>query len=262
MDGPNSRKFTRSVAALTSTQPEAISGASFLPRETEPPLVPSPKTDHGLTVERDAVQRIETAHEHLHREEAMLAFVGRAEPTLPKVIEYLDEARHSCVQAIECCRIRDFEVARELAAASRGFALAVEVTISKELEDLAGSQGFPAVAASILSLALDPPRAKLKQVQDLLGKLRWVPHNGFIPSEECRRITKICLWTESLCSWAERLFEIGAERPAIESTLAAQASVRRSASLPQPLCDVRCPRRVSPRMTHAIESPNPAEPFS
>jgi hypothetical protein len=242
LEASNSRKLTRSVAAPTSTKPEAISDASSLPRETEPPLVPSPNADRRLTVERDAVQRIETAHEHLHRVEAMLTFVGRAEQTLPKVIEYLDEARHSCVQALECCRIRDFEAARELAAASGDFAVAVEIIISKEFDDLAGSQNFATAAEGILGRALEAPRAKLKQVQDLLGKLRWVTQNGTIPSEECRRITKICLWTDALCSRAERLFEVGAEHPAIESTLAAQAA----ACAAQHLCRSHYVTRVVP----------------
>lgn len=100
--------------------------------------------------------------------------------------QYLDEAKHTYVQALSRYQARDLEGAREFAGASSSLSRVVEILISRVCHS---NSNYP----RLVPLPPDhvPARGNtgvaqhdLERVGRLLARIRWVTENGTLPSED------------------------------------------------------------------------------
>jgi hypothetical protein len=169
---------------------------------------------------------MEQAYDGLHRTQAMLAYLKMIKQGKSEIGQYLDEAKHTYVQALSRYQVRDFEGAREFAKASSGLSRVIEILISRTFHS---SADYP-------KLAPPPPghvptrgdlgtvQQELDRVEQLLSRIHWVTENGTLPSEDRAQVRKLSLWSASLHRWARRLFEAGAADEAVEFAQAADAA--------------------------------------
>jgi hypothetical protein len=231
-------KRTASLYVLSTPQrPEVFAGHQTAP-STAAPLAPPSTVDSesahaqhaklpSSITHSDVIDEIELAYDRLHRTQAMLAYMKMMKQGKNTAGQYLDEAKHTYVQALSRYEARDFEGAREFAAASSGLSRSVEILISRTFHS---NNDYP-------KLVPPPPerlpargdtqtvRNDLDRVEHLLARVRWVTENGTVPSEDRVQIERLSSWSERLCRWAQRLFESGAMEDAIEFAQAAHAAV-------------------------------------
>jgi hypothetical protein len=231
-------KRTASLYVFSTPQrPEVFAGHQTAPC-TAAPLAPpsnahsgSPLPEHpelrSLATHNDVIDEIELAYDRLHRTQAMLAYMKMMKQGKNTAGQYLDEAKHTYVQALSRYEARDFEGAREFAAASSGLSRSVEILISRTFHS---NNEYP----KLVPPPPERPPARgekqtvqndLDRVEHLLARVRWVTANGTVPSEDRVQIEKLSSWSERLCRWAQRLLESSAMEDAIEFAQAAHAAV-------------------------------------
>jgi hypothetical protein len=226
---------TLSVSPTTNS-PEVSTGVCPPPGAATP-LAPSsahpfewPPAKHpalqAWIMRRDVVDEIEQAHDALHRIQTMLAHFEMMKREQFAISEYLDEAKHTYAQALSRCQGRDFEAAREFAAASSGLSRVVDILISRTFQLNADglkpvSSGTEHVAAYCDERAA---HVDLDRVEHLLDRIRRVTRNGTLPSEDRERVERLSLWSASLHGWARCLLENGVTEKAIDFVQAADAA--------------------------------------
>ncbi len=170
---------------------------------------------------------MEQAYDALHRTQAMLAYLKMIRQEKTEIGDYLDEAKHTYVQALTRYQARDFEGAREFAAASGNLSQMVEILISRTFHL---SSDYPKLVPIPPEHVLDrndlgAARSELDRIQQLLARIHWVMANGTLPSEDREQVRKLSVWGADLRRWALRLLDAGAPSETLEFVRAADAAV-------------------------------------
>lgn len=231
----DSQQSATLYASPTPNKPEVSTGFC-LPPGTAAPLAPAPgpgvvlpSSKHGTPeawiIRKEVVDEIEQAHDALHLIQAMLVHLKMIKQEQFAISQYLDEAKHAYVQALSRCQIRDFEAAREFAAASRSLSRVVEILISRTFHSNAGCPRPSPFSAEHVIACRDQRAAQndLDRVERLLVRIRWVIENGTLPSEDRDRVQKLSLWCADLRRRARCLLENGVTDEAIDFAQAADA---------------------------------------
>jgi hypothetical protein len=238
------------LRALPAPHAPEVSTCICAPLRKTTPLVPAFETDGAprpLATAKDVVEEIEQAHDGLHRAQAILVHLEMTSRRKPALSEYLDEAQHTFIQALSRYEARDFEAARECAAASSDLCALIDILLSAFSSD-----DNPANPASFTPQNVFPhhdqqiAKDDLHRVDHLLARVQWVSKNGTLSAQERTQVEKLSAWGEQFCRWAHRLVDAGEE--ATELAHAAEAAV----SAAEHLCR-RCyvNRSVAPRSASA-----------
>jgi hypothetical protein len=231
----DSQQLATLYASPSPNSPEA-STDFCLPPGTAAPLAPSSvhgveasRSDHAAPeawiIRKQVVEEIEQAHETLHRIEAMLAHFKMIKQEQFAISQYLDEAKHTYLQALSRCQAHDFEAAREFAAASSSLSRVVDIFISRTFHSNTDRPSLVPCSAEHGATCGDENAARndLDRVERSLVRIRWVTENGTLPSEDRDRVQKLSLWSANLQRWARCLLENGVTEEAIDFAQAADA---------------------------------------
>jgi len=231
----DSQQSTTLCASPTPQSPEVTTG-SHLPHDTAAPLGPALERFLESVVSRsalpnthadkEAVHEIENADQALHRIRAMLAHLKMVKRDQSVTSQYLEEAEHTYVQAISHWQVRDFEEARELAAASRSLSQVIDIFLRRIFYEHSDSPRRELSTAGAAIEFPDKHAAALKELdmtQSLLSRIGWVLENGTMPFEDRARVSKFSIWSSDLYRWANRFIESGAFEEAAVFAQAANA---------------------------------------
>jgi hypothetical protein len=181
-------------------------------------LLPLPRA-----MRRDAATEIEHAYDSLHRIQAILAYLKIMKRQVHGMSQMHEEAKHTYEQALSRHAARDFEGARELAAASGCLSRVVEGIISRTLRS---DTSYP-------SLVSPPPQRKgicgdasrvdddLDAVEAVLSRIHWLMENGTLPLEDRAQVRRIAAWGDAFYQQARRMFQHGSHEDAAELAEAA-----------------------------------------
>ena len=234
----NSKRSASPHAASSSRSPEVSTGRSQPPC-TDSTSGPASKDRSGLELSEhialessarysDVVAEIERAYDRLHRTQAMLAYLKTINQAKSMIGQYLDEAKHTYIQALARYQARDFEEAGEFAAASNDLSRLVEILISRTFHSNSSYPKLVPPPPANVSPPSDKDAAKsdLDRVEALLSRVRWITENGTLTSDDRTQVERLCGWGDRLCRWAHRLLDIDNIGEAIEFAEAAYAAVR------------------------------------
>ena len=228
---------SKQCAELTvapSNKPE-VSADVYPPPGTAAPLAPTLQNFPAMSshvvpsttaTRRDVAEEMEQAYDGLHRTQAMLAYLMMIKQEKSQIGKYLDEAKHTYVQALTRYQARDFEGAREFAAASSSLSKAIEILISRTFHSSSDYPKLAPLPPERVPGHADPGRTQrdLDQIEHLLARIDWVTENGTLPAEDREQVRKLSLWSANLRRWALRLLDAGATEEAVEFVRAAGAA--------------------------------------
>ena len=222
----------------TPDSPEVPAGNCAPPRWAAP-LVPSFRASAGpldsahatgasVGNYRKTIEEIEGAYDQLHRTQAILAYLQILKQEKTSIGQYLDEAKHTYMQALSEYEVHDFEGAREFAAASRSLSHLIEIVISRAFHSAVEYPRIvPLPPEENASRAEDQTaRRDLHDIESMLARVRWVAENGTLPSVDRLQVEKIAFWTENLCRLARRFLETNGGDDGVKFTRAAESAVR------------------------------------
>jgi len=176
----------------------------------------------------DAATEIEHAYDSLHRIQAILAYLSIMKRQVHGMSQMHEEAKHTYEQALSRHAARDFEGAREFAAASGCLSRVVEGIISRTLRS---DTSYP-------SLVSPPPEHKstcgdsslvqddLKVVEAGLSRIHWLIENGTLPLEDRTQVRRIAAWGDAFYQQAHRVHARGSMEDASELVQAAIDAAR------------------------------------
>jgi len=222
---------------LLPPSPE-VSAECPAPPNLAEPLTPPSKYPAGplfsehpelqsFAIHNGAADEIEQAYDRLHRTQAMLAYLKMMKQEQSMIGQYLDEAKRTYVQALSRYQARDFEGAREFAAASNGLSRLVEILVSRTFH---ANTNYPKLVPpppehASASGGKEAAQHDLARIEALLARVQWVTQHGTMPSEDRAQVERLSSWSERLCRWARRLLETGSTQDGIEFVQAADAAV-------------------------------------
>jgi len=217
------------LAFSPAHKPEVSTDANAPPR-TEASLAPAPRVvcdPQPLATARNVADEIEQAYDRLHRTQAMLAYLVMMRQEQNMIGQYLDEAKHTYVQALSRHQVRDFEGARDFAAASSGLSRVVEILISRTFHSSINYPKLVPPPPEHIHARRDEEAARhdLAGAEQRFTRVHWVTENGTLTSEDRAQVEKLLLWSHLLSRWARRLLETGAVEDAVEFAQAANAAV-------------------------------------
>jgi hypothetical protein len=111
--------------------PEAAAPPDPSLKSYSEPLYSEHAAPQPLTTSNIAADEMGQAYDGLHRIQAMLAYLKMMKQENLAIGQYLDQAKHTCGQALCQCQARDLAGAGELAAASSSLSRLVEILISR-----------------------------------------------------------------------------------------------------------------------------------
>lgn len=239
--------------------PEVCADVYPPPGTASAPLAPTfemPAAECGkrarAAIAERVIDAIERAYDRLHRSQVLLAFLKSATREKSTVLQYLHEAKRTYAQALSRYQARDFEGARECAAAAYDLAEIAEILISRTFHSPAHqpTSGPPAIESVPVpeNFKAAAVNNNLHRIDTLLGRVRWVTKNGTLPSEDRDQVQKLVSWSDNLKRWARRLLDVGAGDEASEFAHAAAAA----ADAAEHVCK-KCyvTRRADPRASSA-----------
>jgi hypothetical protein len=222
----------------SSSQNPEVSADCAKPPTPATPLAPasracsgSPPSEHSalesLAEFSDIVAEVELAYDRLHRTQAMLAYLRMINQGKSMIGQYLDEAKHTYMQALSRYQARDFEEAGQFAAASSDLSRLVEILISRTFHSNSSYPNLVPPPPEHVSSPNDKDVAQsdLDRVEALLVRVQWVIENGTLTSEDRSQVERLCEWRDRLCRWTRRLLDIDNVEDAIEFAEAADAAV-------------------------------------
>jgi hypothetical protein len=173
----------------------------------------------------DAAAAIEHAYDGVHRTQAILAYLQILRRRMPGMGQFHDEAKRTYEQALSLFETKDFDGARECAAASCGLSCVVEIIISRTLRS---DSAYPSLVPPLpehLRASVDTEHLgdELEDVDAVLSRIRWLVENGTLPPEDRAQVRKIALWGEAFRQEARKAFGSSASENATELVEAASA---------------------------------------
>lgn len=239
----DSHKSASLSSPMPPNSPEVPSG-DCLPRGTTVPLAVSPPLVKSVSnegfpkswvIRKQVMDEIEQAYDTLHRIQAMLVHLKVICQEQPATGQYLDEAKHTYVQALSHFQVFDFEAAGEFAAASSNLSRVVEILLSNIFR--------PSGDTFADELAVQPG---LENVERLLVRIRWVTEHGTLPSEDRARVQKLTSWCADLSHNARCLLDKGQKGEALTFAQAADELARSVEHLCRECYVTRCALSQSP----------------
>jgi hypothetical protein len=209
-----------------------------VPLAASPPVVKSVSNANfpgSFVIRKQVMDEIEQAYGTLHRIQAMLVHLKVICQEQPATGQYLDEAKHTYVQALSRFQVFDFEAAGEFAAASSSLSRVVEILLSNNFR--------PSSDTFTDELAVQPG---LENVERLLVRIRWVTEHGTLPSEDRSRVQKLTSWCADLSHSARRLLDKGQKGEALTFAQAADELARSVEHLCRECYVTRCALSQSP----------------
>jgi hypothetical protein len=176
-------------------------------------------------VRNNAARNIGSAFDRLHRIQAILAYLHIMKYRVPGISEFLEEAKHTYVQALAQFAASDYTGAKEFAEASASLSRVVEIVMARTLRS----------DNSLPSLVPPPPghpdaspepehvEENLAQAETVLSRIHWVLENGTMPSEERAQVRKIASWGDAFYKQARRTYRDAVLEDAAEFAQAALA---------------------------------------
>jgi hypothetical protein len=218
---------TASLAPLSRTTEEgAMKGAGNASpdvqgdKQEDGQLPPGPYFRHFLHDSRpsyenateftrdDSARSIGIAYDSLHRIQAILAYLHILRYRVPGISQFLDEVKHTYVQALAKFEAADFASAKEFALASGSLARIVEIVVARTLRS----------DNTLPSLVPPPPRPRgamtepdhveedLANAESVLARIHWVLENGTLPTEDRAQVRKIASWGDAFFRQAQRTY--------------------------------------------------------
>jgi len=173
----------------------------------------------------DSARCIGVAYDSLHRIQAILAYLHILRYRVPGISQFLDEVKHTYVQALAKFEAADFASAKEFALASEGLARIVEIVVARTLRS----------DNTLPSLVPPPPRRHaamtepdhveedLANAESVLARIHWVLENGTLPAEDRAQVRKIASWGDAFFRQAQRTYRDSVLEDASEFAQAALA---------------------------------------
>ena len=242
---------------MVPTEKPEVYADVYPPPGTASPLAP---TSEISAAERDNRARaaipekvtnaIERARDRLHRSHAMLGFLKAANKEKSFLLQYLQEAKKTYLQALGRYRAGDFEGAHECAAASFELSDMIETLISRTFHSTAPTgQETNSQAASAApgadKMKASTLKSNIERIDHQLERIQWVAANGTLPSEDREQVQKLVFWSERLKGWACCLLDIGAGEEAGEFAHAAEAAAGAAEHVCKKCYVTRCDCRVT-----------------
>jgi hypothetical protein len=175
-----------------------------------------------------AATTIGRAYDHLHRVQAILAYLHILKLQVPGIGQFLDEAKHTYEQSLSRYQARDFVAALEFASASTSLSRVVEIVMNRALRS---DTSLPSLVPPPPDIP--PPRSEPSFIEDNLGvtrstlrRIHWVLQNGTLPLEDRTQVRKIASWGDSLYRQARQMYHQAALPDAAELAQAALAGAR------------------------------------
>jgi hypothetical protein len=232
----DSRRSASLQAPTPPNGPEQSTGVTPSPNATTP-LAPSLQTAsepsyseggaaQALATRNNVADEMGQAYDLLHRIQAILAYVKMMKQDEPTTGHYLDEAQHTYVQALSRYQARDFEGAREFAAASISLSRVVEILVLRVFHSETNYPKLAPPPPEHIPARSDASAAQhdLDRIERSLARIHWVTENGTLPSEDRTQVQKLSSWTKSLHGQARHLLKSGAIEDAVEFARAADAT--------------------------------------
>jgi hypothetical protein len=177
-----------------TSQPEAQPSSSFYGTSSRNAYHPSdaPRSE--------AACGIAHAYDHLHRVQAILAYLHIMKRQVPGISQFLDESKHTYEQALSRYEARSFTAAAEFAAASASLSRVVEIIMARTLRS---DSSFP-------SLVPPPPEnflaftdsshidQNLAEAESVLSRVYWLLENGTLPLDDRTQVRRIANWGDAL----------------------------------------------------------------
>jgi len=204
----------------------------------------------------DAATGIERAYDGLHRIQAILAYLHIVKLHVPGIGQFLDEAKHTYEQALARYAAKDFEGAREFAAACQCLARVVEIVISRTLRS----------DTSCPTIVPPPPEHPttcgesvyvqdgLEEVESVLSRVHWLLENGTLPLEDRTQVRRIASWGDAFYQQTRRMYRSGSLEDASELVQAAHSAAHSA----EHICrNWYVAHALDPRVIGAEQSPQP-----
>ncbi|MGB7438575.1 MAG: hypothetical protein WBW49_24405 [Candidatus Acidiferrum sp.] len=195
-----------------------VASASLAPLESS--------VRHGaVSATRNASRCIGLAFDSIHRIQAILAYLQIIKHRVPGISQFLEEAKHTYVQALSRFSVDDFISAKEFAEASGSLSRVVEILITRTLRS----------DATLPSLVPPPPQhsdanPELSHVEEdlargefVLSRIHWILERGTLPSEDRAQVRKITSWGDAFYRQARYAYRHAVLEDASELAQAALA---------------------------------------
>ncbi len=173
----------------------------------------------------DSARSIGQAYDSLHRIQAILAYLHIMKHSVPGISQFLDEAKHTYVQALARFSATDFLGAKEFAEASGSLSRIVEIVMARTLRS-------DSTLPSLVPPPPDHPSASpesvhveedLAHAESLLARIHWVLEHGTLPSEDRAQVRKIASWGDAFYKQAQHTYRNAVLEDASEFAQAALA---------------------------------------
>lgn len=173
----------------------------------------------------DSAKSIGQAYDNLHRIQAILAYLHIMKHPVPGISQFLDEAKHTYVQALSRFATGDFLGAKEFAEASEGLSRVVEIIMARTFRS----------DSALPSLVPPPPKhmsgsperidveEDLAHAESVLSRIHWILEHGTLPPEDRAQVRKIASWGDAFYKQAQRTYRNSVLEDASEFAQAALA---------------------------------------
>lgn len=197
----DTKRSTRFDAPSPPRSPEVPPGLAPSPK-TAAPLDPSLKSYHSeplhsghaaphpLAISNIAADDMDQAYDGLHRTQGMLAYLEMMKQENLAIGQYLDEAKHTYLQALSRYQGRDLEGACEFAAASISLSRLVEILISRSFDS---NSDYPKIAppppehvSGVTSHGAQIRRARRARDSQLVGQAGTASRRNWCHKGICR----------------------------------------------------------------------------
>ncbi len=173
----------------------------------------------------DAARSIGQAYDSLHRIQAILAYLHIMKHRVPGISQFLDEAKHTYVQALTRFAASDLLSAKEFAEASESLSRVVEIVMTRTLRADSTLPSLVPPPPKHLDTSSEPNHVEenLAQAESVLARIRWVLEHGTLPSEDRAQVRKIASWGDAFYRQAQRTYRNAILEDASEFAQAALA---------------------------------------
>jgi hypothetical protein len=188
--------------------------------------LPGRNDGDGAELERnDAARRIGFAYDHLHRIQAILAYLHIMKHGVPGISQFLDEAKHTYEQALSRFTERDYPGAKEFADASGSLSRVVEIVMARTLRSDTSLPSLVPPPPDLLCASPEPGHVEedLAHAESVLSRIHWVLENGTLPSEDRAQVRKIAAWGDAFYKQAQHKYRDTVLEDAAEFAQAALA---------------------------------------
>jgi len=144
----------------------------------------------------DSGRSIGQAYDSLHRIQAILAYLHIMKHSVPGISQFLDEAKHTYVQALARFSATDFLGAKEFAEASGSLSRIVEIVMARTLRSDSTLPSLVPPPPDHISVSPESVHVEedLAHAESVLARIHWVLEHGTLPSEDRAQVRKIASW--------------------------------------------------------------------